>query len=67
MKKRTARKTMKIRPNPPRSQRIVDVVVFGRGSRKHMRRLSRDVMSGKLQPAIEKQEADLYMNPRRVR
>lgn len=36
MKKRTTRKSMKIRPNPPRSQRIVDVVVSGRGSRKHM-------------------------------
>jgi hypothetical protein len=48
-------------------QMFCGMLAFNRGSRKHMRRLSRDVMSGKLQPAIEKQEADLYMNPRRVR
>jgi hypothetical protein len=27
----------------------------------------RDVASGKYTPRLEKQEADLYMNPRRVR
>jgi hypothetical protein len=32
-----------------------------------MRRLARDVRAGRLTPKLEKQEADLYMNPRRVR
>jgi hypothetical protein len=32
-----------------------------------MRRLARDIASGRYAPKLEKQEADLYMNPRRVR
>jgi hypothetical protein len=32
-----------------------------------MRALARDVRRGKYAPKLEKQEADLYMNPRRVR
>jgi hypothetical protein len=32
-----------------------------------MRRLARDVRRGTYVPKIEKQEGDLYMNPRRVR
>ena len=32
-----------------------------------MRAIARDVASGKYTPKLEKQEADLYMNPRRVR
>jgi hypothetical protein len=43
------------------------MLVFNRGCRKHIRRLARDVHAGRLVPKIEKQEADLYMNPRRVR
>jgi hypothetical protein len=43
------------------------MLVFNRGCRRHMRRLARDVRAGRLEPKIEKQEADLYMNPRRVR
>lgn len=42
-------------------------LAFKKSVRRHVRTLSRDVMSGKLIPKLEKQEADLYMNPRRVR
>lgn len=48
-------------------QLFCGMISFNRGAKRHMRRLSRDVMSGKLEPRLEKQEADLYMNPRRVR
>ncbi len=43
------------------------MLIFNAECRRHMRRLARDVLSGKYEPKIEKQEADLYMNPRRVR
>jgi hypothetical protein len=43
------------------------MLVFNRNCRHHVRRLARDVRAGRLAPKIEKQEADLYMNPRRVR
>ena len=43
------------------------MLIFNRDSRRHMRSLYRDVESGKYTPRLEKQEADLYMNPRRVR
>jgi hypothetical protein len=43
------------------------MLIFNGECRRHMRRLARDVGSGKLVPRLEKQEADLYMNPRRVR
>jgi hypothetical protein len=43
------------------------MLVFNRHCRRHVRRLVRDVRAGRLAPRIEKQEADLYMNPRRVR
>jgi hypothetical protein len=48
-------------------QLFCGMLAFGRGCRKHMRALSRDVISGKIPLKLEKQEADLYMNPRRVR
>ena len=48
-------------------QLFCGMLAFNRGSRKHMKSLARDVASGKLVPKLEKQEADLYMNPRRVR
>jgi hypothetical protein len=32
-----------------------------------MKQLARQVAAGKYTPKLEKQEADLYMNPRRVR
>jgi hypothetical protein len=43
------------------------MLIFNDDARRHMRRLARDVVAGKYAPKLEKQEADLYMNPRRVR
>ncbi len=43
------------------------MLIFNDDARRHMRALARDVAAGKYAPKLEKQEADLYMNPRRVR
>jgi hypothetical protein len=43
------------------------MLIFNGDCRRHMRRLARDVRKGRYEPKLEKQEADLYMNPRRVR
>jgi hypothetical protein len=43
------------------------MLVFNGGCRRHVRRLAHDVRAGRDELKIEKQEADLYMNPRRVR
>jgi hypothetical protein len=43
------------------------MMAFNGECRRHMRRLWKDVMRGRLKPHLERQEADLYMNPRRVR
>lgn len=43
------------------------MLIFNADTRRHMRALAREVASGKYTPRLEKQEADLYMNPRRVR
>jgi len=43
------------------------MIVFNADCRRHMRRLYKDVRRGRLVPKLERQEADLYMNPRRVR
>ena len=43
------------------------MLIFNDEARRHMRRLARDVSRGRYEPKLEKQEADLYMNPRRVR
>jgi len=43
------------------------MLIFNVDARRHMRSLARDVGSGKYTPRLEKQEADLYMNPRRMR
>ncbi|MBX9591353.1 MAG: hypothetical protein K2X43_18855 [Hyphomonadaceae bacterium] len=43
------------------------MLIFNDEARRHMRALARDVATGKYTPKLEKQEADLYMNPRRVR
>jgi len=48
-------------------QLFCGMLSFNRSVRKHMRSLARDIRSGQLIPKLEKQEADLYMNPRRVR
>ena len=43
------------------------MLIFNPDCRRHMRRLARDVRRGTYVPKLEKQESDLYMNPRRVR
>jgi len=43
------------------------MMIFNTDCRRHMKRLWKDVKSGKIEPKIERQEADLYMNPRRIR
>ncbi len=43
------------------------MIVFNRDCLQHMQSLYRGIRSGKLDPKLERQEGDLYMNPRRVR
>ena len=43
------------------------MMVFNSDCRRHMKRLYKGVQSGKSTPELDRQEADLYMNPRRVR
>ena len=43
------------------------MLIFNDDARRHMRTLAREVAAGRYTPKLEKQEADLYMNPRRVR
>ena len=43
------------------------MVLFNREARGHIKSLYRDVLSGRVKPVIDRHEADLYMNPRRVR
>jgi hypothetical protein len=48
-------------------QLFCGMLCFNRSCRRHMRSLARDVEAGRLAPMLERQEAELYMNPRRVR
>ena len=48
-------------------QMFAALQIFNSESRRHMRRLWKDIRRGKVKPQIERQEADLYMNPRRIR
>ena len=48
-------------------QLFCGMLAFNRGCRKHLKALAADVAAGRIKPKIEKQEADLYLNPRRVR
>lgn len=41
--------------------------VFNGECRRHMRRLWKDVKRGRIEPKLDRHEADLYMNPRRIR
>jgi hypothetical protein len=43
------------------------MLIFNADARRHMRTLAREVAAGRYTPKLEKQETDLYMNPRRVR
>lgn len=46
---------------------FASMLIFNGSARRHMKRLYREVIAGRLDPTIERQEADLYMNPRRTR
>jgi hypothetical protein len=41
--------------------------VFNADCRRHLRRVWKDIRRGKIEPRIDRHEADLYMNPRRIR
>ncbi|MEO0673160.1 MAG: hypothetical protein AAFZ05_14165, partial [Pseudomonadota bacterium] len=43
------------------------MLCFNDNCRSHVKRCAKDVLAGNYQPKLEKQEVDLYMNPRRVR
>jgi len=43
------------------------MLVFNRSCRRHVARLARDLATGHADHRLQKQEADLYLNPRRVR
>jgi hypothetical protein len=43
------------------------MLAFNKSGLRHMKSLAKAVAAGTYEPHIEKQEADLYMNPRRVR
>ena len=43
------------------------MIVFNRQARRHVKALARDIHDGRIKPDIQRQEADLYMNPRRIR
>lgn len=46
---------------------LVSMILFNGGCRRHMKRLYHDIRAGRIEATIERQENDLYMNPRRVR
>jgi hypothetical protein len=43
------------------------MISFNRQARHHVKSVARDIHDGRLKPDIQRQEADLYMNPRRIR
>jgi hypothetical protein len=43
------------------------MLIFNGSCHRYVRRIACDVRFGRYEPEIEKQEADLYMNPRRVK
>jgi hypothetical protein len=43
------------------------MIVFNGEARRHVKRLASDIRAGRIEPDIQRQEADLYLNPRRVR
>ena len=43
------------------------MIVFNGAARRHVKAIAADVQAGRIKPDIQRQEADLYMNPRRVR
>jgi len=43
------------------------MMVFNGDCRRHMKQLYKGMLAGTVKPQLDRQEADLYMNPRRVR
>lgn len=43
------------------------MIAFGGEARRHVRNISREVRAGRMEPSLQRQEADLYLNPRRGR
>jgi hypothetical protein len=48
-------------------QMFCAMLIFNDECRSHIKRIAKQVQAGTLEPKLEKQEHDLYMNPRRVR
>ena len=42
-------------------------MIFNKDCRRHMKDLYRQVRTGKVEVKLERQEGELYINPRRVR
>jgi hypothetical protein len=43
------------------------MIIFNSDSQRHLKRLYRDVKRGRIEPKLDRQEVELYANPRRVR
>jgi hypothetical protein len=43
------------------------MIVFNNETQRHVKTVVRDIRAGRLTPKLQRQESDLYMNPRRVR
>lgn len=43
------------------------MMVFNKSVRRHVKALAQDVAAGRIEATLQRQESDLYMNPRRVR
>jgi len=43
------------------------MLVFNKSVRRHVKALAQDIQAGRIEPDLQRQESDLYMNPRRVR
>ncbi len=43
------------------------MLIFNDQCRSHIKQIAKGVIAGEIEPKLEKQEKDLYMNPRRVR
>jgi hypothetical protein len=46
---------------------FIGMLVFNKSSRKHVAHLAHEIKTGRVAPKAEKEEADLYRNPRRMR
>lgn len=43
------------------------MMVFNKAARRHVKALAQDIAAGRIEASLQRQESDLYMNPRRVR